>query len=61
MALSAMLGMQVACLCSRKKCIPVQSICTVEFLASNKSSGMGVLPVKVHFQENKYKYITSAK
>ena len=35
----------------------VQCISTVEFLALNKSSEMGVMQVKGLFQTNKHKYI----
>ena len=59
--LSAMLGMQAACLCSKQKCIHVQFTSTVKFLASKKSSEMGVLQVKVLFQKNNYRYIVPSR
>ena len=54
--LSAMLGMQAACLCLKRK-IYVQYISTVGFPALNESSEMEVLQVNGLFQKYKYSFI----
>ena len=54
--LSAMLGMQAACLCLKRK-MYVQYIFTVGFLALSKSSEMEVLQVNGLFQKYKYSFI----
>ena len=54
--LSAMLGMQAACLCLKRK-MYVQYISTVGFPALNESSEMEVLQVNGLFQKYKYSFI----